>query len=300
MRETTGSETRGSEALDPEILGSEILDQILRVALEASDAGAKVLRRWFRAQNLRVSEKELNDFVTEADRESERAILGVISKNFPDHGILAEESGASGGELSEGFQWIVDPLDGTANFLHGLPVFCISIACRWRDQMVVGVIYDPLKDDRFWASKGGGAFWNGQPMSVTGLASLDSAFLATGFPFRAKPALDLYLKLFQDVFERARGIRRCGAAALDLAYTAAGIFDGFFEFRLSPWDVAAGGLLVEEAGGIVTNLDGGRNFLSSGSVLAGGVGVHSALRSQLQALDVTEEKLAELLACAAD
>ncbi len=273
------------------------LDEILGVAHTACDAGAEVLRKWFRAQDLRASEKELNDFVTQADRESEQAILAVIRDSFPDHRLLAEESGASGADVSDGFQWIVDPLDGTANFLHGLPVFCISVACRFHDQMVVGQILDPLRQERFWATRGGGAFWNGRPMSVTDHGDLSSAFLATGFPFRAKPALDRYVELFKDIFHQARGIRRCGAAALDLAYTAAGVFDGFFEFRLSPWDIAAGALLVEEAGGVVTDLDGGGNFLSSGSVLAAGPGVHAALRSRLSALGMTEQNLVELLSC---
>ena len=279
---------------------AQTLDEILRVAHTACDAGAEVLRKWFRAQDLRASEKELNDFVTQADQESEQAILGVIADSFPGHSLLAEESGASGADVSDGFQWIVDPLDGTANFLHGLPVFCISIACRFRDQMEVGLILDPLRDERFWATRGGGAFWNGNPMSVSEHEDLSSAFLATGFPFRAKPALEHYLKLFKDIFEQARGVRRCGAAALDLAYTAAGVFDGFFEFRLSPWDIAAGALLVEEAGGTVTDLDGGGNFLSSGSVLAAGAGVHTALRSRLLELDMTEQRLVELLSSSAE
>ena len=263
-------------------LVAEELDRLLAVAVEAADAGAEVLLRWFRHADLEGGEKELNDFVTQADRESEQAILDVILGHFPSHAVLAEESGVgggvSGGSADEvGYQWIVDPLDGTANFLHGLPVFCISIACRYGDEIVAAVIDDPLKNDRFTARLGGGAFWNGKAMSVSGLDSAQGAFLATGFPFRAKPALELYLGLFQDVFQQARGIRRCGAAALDLAFTAAGVFDGFFEFRLSPWDLAAGILLVKEAGGTVTDLDGGGNMLDAGNVIAGGSGVHGSL-----------------------
>ena len=282
---------QGSEA-DRDAVAGEHLDQLLAVALEAADAGAEVLLRWFRHQGLEGEQKQANDFVTQADKESEQAILGVIQGHFPDHRILAEESGRSGAEADEGgFEWIIDPLDGTSNFLHGLPVFCISIACRHGQNVVAAVIDDPLKQDRFWARRGGGAFWNGRPMSVTPKPGLDGAFLATGFPFRVKAALDLYMGLFQEIFQQARGVRRCGAAALDLAFTAAGVFDGFFEFGLSPWDVAAGLLLIREAGGVVTDLDGGGNILGSGNVLAGGIGVHRGLRRQIEALDLSESVL---------
>ena len=268
------------------------LDALLAVAVEASDAGAAVLRRWFRHAELRGGEKQRNDFVTQADRESEAAILSVLLGRYPSHRILAEESGAGGGEGDgDTYEWIVDPLDGTANFLHGLPVFCISIACRRGDEIVAAVIYDPLKQDRFQARQGGGAFWNDRPISVSTHPGSDGAFLATGFPFRAKTALESYLGLFQTVFERAAGIRRCGAAALDLAYTAAGVFDGFFEFRLSPWDVAAGILLIEEAGGTVTDLDGGRNMLRTGNVVAGGPRAQRALLGLVEAQGLSQAVL---------
>lgn len=276
-----------------------LLDQLLSVAVEAADAGAQVLRRWFRHERLQGHEKTANDFVTQADKESEEAILQVILGHFPEHLILAEESSGEDEPNAldnepASFQWIIDPLDGTANFLHGLPVFCISIACLYGDQVVAAVIYDPIKDDRFTARRAGGAFWNGKPMSVSESSGLTGAFLATGFPFRAKPALDLYLQLFDSIFQSARGIRRCGAAALDLAFTAAGVFDGFFEFRLSPWDLAAGWLLIEEAGGVVSDLDGGGNILRPGHVLAGGRGTHAALLAAVQEHGIDSRRLGSL------
>lgn len=264
-------------------------ERLRQVAVEAARAGREVLRGYFRADNLQVRSKGHHDFVTRADHESEEAILGVIRDAFPDHHILAEESGherpdsegaddrseddAAGGR----FQWLVDPLDGTSNFLQGVPVFCISIACLHRGRGVAAAVLDPLRDDLFTAHRGAGATLNGEPIAVSDRPGLEGAFLATGYPFRAHEALDTYLECFRDIFVRTRGIRRLGAAALDLAYAAAGIFDGFFEFRLSPWDIAAGCLLVEEAGGVVTDLDGRGGYLEGGNVVAGGPGVHEAL-----------------------
>ena len=251
-------------------------EDLLAGAVAAARAGGEVLRRRFGDSSLEVQAKSENDFVTQADRESEEAVLSCLADRFPGHRVLSEEAGYRGGDASE-FEWIVDPLDGTTNFLQGLPTYAVSIACRKGDRMLAAAILAPERDDLFTASHGGGAFWNGQPIQVSKRAGLASAFLATGYPFRAKAALDLYLDVFRDVFLEARAIRRCGAAALDLAYTAAGIFDGFFEFRLSAWDVAAGSLLIEEAGGAVTDLDGGRDFLRTGNVLAGAKGVQAAL-----------------------
>jgi myo-inositol-1(or 4)-monophosphatase len=250
--------------------------ELLATATAAAEAGADVLRRWFRAGSLPVEAKGAHDFVTEADRESERAILEVIRRRHPDHAVLAEEGGA-GGPGTSGHEWLVDPLDGTTNFLQGLPVFCVSVGCRRAGRMVAGVVVEPLRGERFAALRGGGATWNGRPMRASARAGLAGAFLATGYPFRARAALDLYLGVFRDVFLAANAIRRCGAAALDLAYTAAGVYDGFFEFRLSPWDVAAGSLLVEEAGGRVSDLDGEGGFMESGNVVAGAAGVHPEL-----------------------
>ncbi len=173
--------------------------------------------------------------------------------------------------------WLIDPLDGTANFLQGLPVFCISVACRQGRRVVAGAVLDPIGDNLFTASRGDGARWNGRPIEISDRSSLDGSFLATGYPFRARRALDTYLDVFRDVFLEVRAIRRCGAAALDLAYTAAGVYDGFFEFRLSPWDIAAGVLLVEEAGGRITDLDGGDGYFAGGNLVAGPHALHRQL-----------------------
>ena len=252
-------------------------EPLLETAITAARAGADVLRHYFRRDGLQVSRKGQNDFVTEADKASEAAVLAEIQRRFPDHRIVAEEGSAA--ELNEAsdHEWLVDPLDGTTNFLQGLPVWCVSVACRHAGRIVAGVVLDPEGDNLFTALRGHGAAWNGRPMSVSRHPGLDGAFLATGYPFRALSTLDIYLDIFRDVFQRSKAIRRCGAAALDLAYTAAGVYDGFFEFRLSPWDIGAGILLIEEAGGVVTDLDGGAGYFRGGNVVAGGKGVQREL-----------------------
>jgi len=254
-------------------------DDLLAAAVAAAQAGADVVRRYFRRDGLEVSRKAQNDFVTEADKESESAVIAEIHRRYPDHRILAEEGG--GAEMGEGseLQWLIDPLDGTTNFMQGLPVYCVSVACRSGDELLAGAINDPEGNNLFTATRGGGARWNGRPMKGSDRTTLDGAFLATGYPFRALPTLDVYLAIFRDVFRHAKAIRRCGAAALDLAHTAAGIYDGFFEFRLSPWDIGAGVLLIREAGGAVSDLDGGERFFRGGNILAGGPPVHAGLQA---------------------
>lgn len=247
------------------------------VADSAARAGAReLLRHWRNLDPDQIDEKARNDLVTVADREAEAAVIAVIRDRFPDHAILSEESGWTA-RNDDAPTWIVDPLDGTTNFVHGLPQFAVSVAVAVRGTVEAGVILDPIRDDVFAATRGAGATWNGRPCHVSGRSGLDGALLATGFPFRAHALLDAYLAIFRDVFLRAKAIRRPGAAALDLAWTACGIFDGFFEFKLSPWDVAAGSLLVEEAGGTVSDMDGGRKFLDSGNVVCGTAGVHREL-----------------------
>lgn len=265
---------------------------LLQVAIEAAQAGAEELRRRFRRGDLQVAEKARNDLVTEADRASEEAVLRHLRRARPEDGVLAEESGWSAG-TEEGQRWIVDPLDGTANFAHGLPLFAVAVACMRGAELRAGVVLDPVGDNLFAAAAGEGATWNGEPIQVSKRHDLDGAFLATGFPFRAHEALDLYQECFGRLFLAAGGLRRCGSAALDLAYTAAGVFDGFFEFRLSPWDIAAGELLIREAGGVVSDLDGGDRQLATGNVLAGAPGVHAAMRRALAEL-VSEERIAAL------
>ena len=249
--------------------------ELLEGAVAAAVAGADRLDPYFRHGGLEARWKGRNDLVTRADNESEEAILGEIRRRYPEHSILAEEGGVSGGEGD--YQWIVDPLDGTSNFVQGLPVYAVSVACRHGDELVAGVILDPQGGNRFTAARGAGANWNGAPMAVSDRPGLAGGFVATGYPFRSKATLDLYLAAFREVFQHVRSLRRCGAAALDLAYTAAGVYDGFFELRLSAWDIAAGALLIREAGGAITDLDGGGGFLDTGSVIAGGAAVHLEL-----------------------
>lgn len=248
---------------------------LLADAVAAARAGGEVLLAYYRRAGLEARAKGENDFVTTADHASEAAIVSLLKARHPDHSILAEEGGATAG--GGDYEWVIDPLDGTSNFMQGVKFFCVSVACRRGRELLAGVVYDPLADELFSAERGGGAFRNGEPIAVSRRPSLAGAFLATGYPYRAHAALDVYLAAFREVFLESRGIRRCGAAALDLAYTACGSFDGFFEYALSPWDVAAGALLVTEAGGLVTDLDGGGGHVESGNVVAGGPGVQPEL-----------------------
>ncbi|MBZ0103501.1 MAG: inositol monophosphatase [Thermoanaerobaculia bacterium] len=256
-------------------------------AIEAANAGAAVLARWFRSERLEVGTKGANDFVTQADRESEAAVVAAILGRFPEHRILAEEGTAHLAATSD-HEWVIDPLDGTTNFLQGLPVWAVSIACRRAGELLAGVVLDPEGGNLFAAARGAGATWNGRPMRVSSRPALDGAFLATGYPFRARAVLDPYLELLRAVFARARAVRRCGAAALDLAWTAAGVYDGFFELRLSPWDIAAGALLVEEAGGRLADFGGGDDYLASGNVLAGTPGVLAGLLETVRQCGIDE------------
>ncbi|HEX9944840.1 MAG TPA: inositol monophosphatase family protein [Thermoanaerobaculia bacterium] len=256
-------------------------EELLEIAVAAAHAGSEVVTRYFRGADLEVRRKGENDFVTRADKESEAAVLAEIRRRYPDHRILAEEGSGAGSGAGE-HEWLIDPLDGTTNFLQGLPVYCVSVACRRGDKLLVGAIEDPEGRNLFTAVRGGGAFWNGRRMETSPRPGLDGAFLATGYPFRALSTLDIYLAIFRDVFRRAKAIRRCGSAALDLAYTAAGVYDGFFEFRLSPWDIGAGTLMVREAGGVVTDLDGGDGSFGSGNVVAGGPAVQRELLEVVQ------------------
>ncbi|HQU33185.1 MAG TPA: inositol monophosphatase family protein, partial [Thermoanaerobaculaceae bacterium] len=212
--------------------------QLLAVAVTAAQRGGEVLRRHFGTLTPgQVSEKAHNDFVSAADRASEEVIVSFLRAETPEFGVLAEEGGASG---SEGARWVVDPLDGTANFVRSFPHFAVSVGLVERDEVLVGVVYDPMRDEMFAAAAGAGAWRNGRRLAVSGRAGLAGGFMTTGFPFRVHHMLDLYLDIFRDVFLQVAAIRRPGAAALDLAHTAAGVFDGFFEFCLSPWDIAAG------------------------------------------------------------
>lgn len=259
-------------------VSNDFLDAVEAVARVGVDP---LLKHWRRLEPSQVTEKARNDLVSDADRASEAAILAEIHRRFPDHEVLSEEAGWSR-QHGGGPTWLVDPLDGTTNYIHGIPHFAISIGVAVDGRVDAAVVLDPIKNDVFRAARGGGAWWNGSRCRVSHQQGLDGALLATGFPFRALHLLDPYLAIFRDVFRRSKAIRRPGAAALDFAYTACGIFDGFFEFQLSPWDVAGGSLLVEEAGGSVSDMDGGADFLASGNVLCGPDGVRRDLLEVVQ------------------
>jgi len=220
-------------------------------------------------ESVRISQKQINDFVTEVDHASERVIIETLLTAYPGHGIVAEESGSEHGAKDSEYVWIIDPLDGTTNFIHGFPVYCVSIALAVRGKVEQAVIYDPSRNDLFTATKGRGAFLNERRIRVSKRTQLKESLLSTGFPFRPGDNFKSYLNMMGDVMQRTAGLRRPGAAALDLAYVAAGYTEGFFETGLSIWDVAAGSLLVTEAGGLIGNFTGESDFLEQRECLAG-------------------------------
>ncbi len=238
------------------------------LAVEAAKRGGEVLSQHFRkVRPHEIHEKFLNDFVTTIDLESEAVIQEFLRKETPEMGFLGEETGTSG--QASATVWVVDPLDGTKNYIHGFPFFAVSIALLHKGTPIVGVILAPMRQDLFYGYQGGGAFRNGERIRVSRPTSLRGTLIATGFPFRSKDHLPAYLQAFREVFLRASGVRRAGSAALDLAYTAMGVFDGFFEFGLSIWDIAAGTLLIQEAGGTVHDFLGGEQYLQTGNIIAG-------------------------------
>ncbi len=239
----------------------------LNIAVRAArSAGNVIIRNLDRLDSLAVHTKDRNDFVTEVDRQAEQEIISILRKAYPDHGILAEESGLTGGDE---YQWIIDPLDGTTNFLHGFPQFAVSIALRHKGRLEQGVVYDPLRQELFTATRGAGATLNDRRIRVTRRPSLEGALLGTGFPFKEQHHLDAYLDMFRALFPRTAGIRRPGSAALDLSYVAAGRLDGFWEIGLNIWDMAAGVLLIQEAGGLSSDFSGGHDYLESGNLVSG-------------------------------
>lgn len=259
------------------------------IAIEAARRGAEVLLKyWQRLGKDDADIKARHDWVSTADRESEAAIIESIRSRCPGDGFLGEEGGRS--ESSNDRTWIIDPLDGTSNYLQHFPFWSISIALRVGNEMVTGVIYEPLRDLFFTAERGSGAFRDGERMRVSDTAGVEGSFLATGFPFRAQSYVSSYVKIFEDVIRVAKGVRRAGSAALDLAYTAAGVFDGFFEMHLAAWDVAAGSLLVTEAGGIVTDFSGGDRWLARGNIVGAPSPVHAQLIEMI-GRHVTEDQL---------
>ncbi|OBS10630.1 inositol monophosphatase family protein [Acidihalobacter prosperus] len=238
----------------------------LNTAVKAARAaGTVLLRNSERIDTLTIESKQRNDFVSEVDRQAEEVIIRTLRKAYPDHGILAEESGHSGGNE---YEWVIDPLDGTTNYLHGFPQYAVSIALRYRERLEQAVVYDPFKDEMFTATRGAGAALNNRRIRVSARASLDGALLGTGIPFREHQEVDGYMKTLRGFIGQPAGIRRAGSAALDLAYVAAGRLDGYWESGLMPWDLAAGALLVMEAGGLVSDFAGGDGYVNSGDIVA--------------------------------
>ena len=261
---------------------SSTLHPMLNVAIKAARAaGAIINRAALDVESVRISQKQVNDFVTEVDHASEAVIIETLLTAYPDHGILAEESGSTHGNPDADHIWIIDPLDGTTNFIHGFPVYCVSIALQVRGKIEQAVIYDPSRNDLFTATKGRGAYMNERRIRVSKRVRLQECLISTGFPFRKGDNFNNYLRMMGDVMQRTAGLRRPGSAALDLAYVAAGFTDGFFETGLSPWDVAAGSLLVTEAGGLVGNFTGESDFLEQKECLAGAPRIYGQLVSIL-------------------
>jgi myo-inositol-1(or 4)-monophosphatase len=244
---------------------------MLGIAVRAARRAGAIINRAARDIDvLSVTRKRHNDFVTEVDKSAEQAIIEILHRAYPDHAILAEESGATAGTAGESeYTWIIDPLDGTTNFIHGFPQYAVSIGLRHKGVLVQGVVYDPTNNELFTASRGRGAFLNERRIRVSKRIRLNEALIGTGFPFRDFEGLDEYLSMFRELTARTAGLRRAGAAALDIAYVAAGRLDGFWEMGLSPWDMAAGALMVQEAGGLVGDFRGDSGYLESGRMVCG-------------------------------
>ena len=254
---------------------------ILNIAVRAARrAGSLINRATLDGSALEVKSKQVNDYVTQVDRAAEEAIIGIVHKAYPDHAFLAEESGSTGAAAE--YRWIIDPLDGTTNFIHGFPQYCVSVAVEHRGALAHAVVYDPVRNELFTASKGRGAFLNDRRISVSKCARLQDALVGTGVPFKELTRVDLYLRQLKRLMSDASGVRRAGAAALDLAYVACGRLDAFWELGLSPWDMAAGALLIQEAGGLVGDLKGDSGFMDSGDVCAAAPKVFPALLEALR------------------
>ena len=250
------------------------MDPMLNIAVRAArNAGDLIVRYIDRVESLTVTPKGRNDFVSEVDRQAEREIVNIPQKAYPSHGFLGEEGGHQGSARGD-FVWVIDPLDGTTNFLHGFPQFAVSIALMHRGHLECGVIYDPLRQELFTAKRGGGAMLNSRRLRVSKQNTLKAALLGTGFPFKDQSQVVAYLGMLRELMKDTAGIRRAGSAALDLAYVACGRLDGFWEIGLKQWDMAAGILLIQEAGGIVTDLENGDKYLETGNVLTANPRLH--------------------------
>ncbi|WP_188150586.1 inositol monophosphatase family protein [Teredinibacter waterburyi] len=260
------------------------MEPMLTIALKAARKAGEVIERSFdRLDLINIEEKGRNDYVSEVDRKAEQEIIYHLSKSYPDHKFIGEETGETGAANSD-YEWIIDPLDGTTNFIHGIPHVSVSIACRYKGQLEHGVVLDVTRREEFTASRGKGAMLNGRRIRVTPRKSMDGALIGTGIPFNgfALEHIDSYLSCMREVASQTAGIRRAGSAALDLAYVAAGRFDGFWEMNLKPWDMAAGVLLVREAGGLLSGFKGDTNYLENGHVVCAGPKVFKPLLQIVQ------------------
>jgi myo-inositol-1(or 4)-monophosphatase len=261
------------------ILHAEALDARLGNAVRAADIGGRILLEYWRTlRESAIHEKSKGDLVTTADLESEQAVTKFLRAKYPDAAIVSEEGTAHAGTDTI---WYIDPLDGTTNFVHQFPVFAVSIGCvrahEHGHELLCGAVWNPVAHELFYAAKGRGSFRNGTRIQCSAKLQLSDCMLATGFPRRYQDELPAYLREFAAIFPRCRAIRRAGSAALDLCWTAQGVFDGFWEHRLAPWDLAAGALIVEEAGGVCSDFSGGRNFLLSGNIVGAAQGIHGSL-----------------------
>lgn len=260
---------------------------VLNIAIQAARrAGNVILRYSNQLDRLAIETKGRNDFVTVVDRQAESEIIAAIQRAFPDHGILAEETGLNGNDASP-YKWVIDPLDGTTNFLHGYPQFAVSIGVLNNGRLDQAVVFDPLRNEMFTASRGEGAKLNDRRIRVSKTSKMENALVGTGFPFRSYENLESWIDCFREILPKTSGVRRAGSAALDLAHVASGRLDGFWEIGLSPWDIAAGCLLIQEAGGMVSDFSGKQGFLDSGNVVAGNPkiyeGVYRLLSEKLPA-----------------
>jgi myo-inositol-1(or 4)-monophosphatase len=257
---------------------SQALHPMLNIAVKAARAAGSIINRAaLDVERLTISTKGVNDFVTEVDQAAEQAIIETLLTAYPGHAILAEESGRKHGAKHSDYLWIIDPLDGTTNFIHGFPVYAVSIALAFRGKIEQAVVYDPARNDLFFASKGRGAFLNDRRLRVSKRIRLAESLIGTGFPFRKGDNFHRYIEMFEQVMQHCAGVRRPGAAALDLCYVAAGWYDGFFETGLQPWDVAAGSLMITEAGGLIGNFTGDSDFLYQREAVAGTPKVYGQL-----------------------
>ncbi len=256
---------------------------MLTIATKAARMAGKIISQHIdRLDSVSITEKKHKDFVSNVDKMAEQAIIDCLRQSYPDHSILAEESGLCENQNSD-YCWIIDPLDGTTNFIHGVPHFCVSIALRYKRDLEIGLVYDPIRHELFTAAKGKGAQLNNRRIRVSNCSKLNYALIGTGFPHNKTQHLKHYLTTFANILPKSSGVRRAGAAALDLAYVAAGRLDGFWESSLRPWDMAAGALLIKEAGGLISDFDGKQQFFNEGSLVAGNPKIYQAILAEVTA-----------------